>query len=122
MGSNSINLTVRFLLEMAALVSFGMLAYKNIAGSLRIPSTIVFPLLAAVFWGLFNVPGDPSRSGAAPVPVSGMLRLAIEALIFALATWGFIQSQGIKFGLVYLFVIIIHYALSYDRIIWLLQK
>jgi hypothetical protein len=82
---------------------------------------LLIPLLAAAAWGAFNVKDDPSRSGKAPVPVPGILRLVLELVFFGLATWALFslnQTCGWIFGLVTL----AHYILSYDRILWLLKR
>lgn len=121
MGSNPINLGIRFILEIVALVSIGAWAKGRFPGALGFVLMIVFPLIAAVIWGTFNVSGDPSRSGAAPVPVPGIVRLLIELLILglgAVALYSFNPSYGWVFGI----FMLVHYLLSYDRIAWLLQR
>ena len=40
------------------------------------------PAIAAAAWVTFAVPGDPSRSGRAPVPVPGWVRLLLELAVF----------------------------------------
>jgi len=67
MSLHPISLALRFLLELAALIALGLWGahQAGIALALALPAT------AAALWGIFAVPGDPSRSGKAPVPVSG---------------------------------------------------
>jgi hypothetical protein len=72
-----------------------------------------------VVWGIFAVPDDPSRSGKAPVSVPGSLRLVLETLIFGLAGSALIASDVIIPGVLFIVLVIIHYALSWDRIKWL---
>ena len=60
MNSNSI---LRFILEMAAFIIYGMLGWVTLGWA----GLIVFPLVIATVWGLFNVPGDPSRARRALV-------------------------------------------------------
>ena len=79
-------------------------------------------VVAAVIWGTFAVPDDPSRSGKAPVPVPGTVRLIIELAFFAAGTWAFFSSNQPIWGFALAILTIIHYALSYDRIIWLLKR
>ena len=69
------NLGLRFGLELAALAGFGIAAWRLADGAWRWAAAIGVPLAAAVFWGVFNVPGDPSRSGEAPVVVPGVVPL-----------------------------------------------
>ena len=80
---------------------------------------IVLPLSLAVVWGVFAVPGDPSRSGQAPVPVSGMIRLLLELAVFAVAVWCLYASDARGAALVLAVATVGHYLLSYDRVAWL---
>mgnify|MGYP001828086701 CR=1 FL=1 len=82
---------------------------------------IFIPLLAAVAWGTFNVPNDPSRSGKAPVPVPGWTRLLIELALFGSASWA-LHDLSPTYGWIFGFVTLLHYVLSYDRIGWLLNR
>jgi hypothetical protein len=100
----------------------GFWGWRHGEGWQRVVFAALIPLAAAVLWGVFAVPGDPSRSGAAPVPVAGALRLTLEAAVFgvgilALADAGFTRSS-VAFGM----VATAHYALSYDRIAWMLNQ
>ena len=80
------------------------------------------PIAGTVLWGLFNVPGDPSRSGAAPVPVRGIVRLAGELAFFALGAWALATSGYGGLGIALAIAVAIHYAISYDRIAWLIAR
>ena len=117
------NLTLRFLLELAALAGFGLAGWRLGDSSFwRWPLALSLPVTAAVLWGAFAVPGDPSRSGAAPIPVSGGVRLLLELLVFcggATAYW--IAGHNVA-ALVLAILVAIHYALSVDRIDWLLRQ
>ncbi len=118
-GFHPANLALRFLLEILALVALGVGAYSTAAGPLAWVLAIALPLVAAVVWGTFNVPGDQSRSGRAPVAVSGRIRLVIEFGVFAAAV--VLASFASPVGAVLLGVaVVIHYLLSRDRIRWLL--
>jgi len=121
MSQNPLNLAVRFLLEIIALIAIGALAKVQFSGALGFILMVVLPLFAAVVWGTFNVPGDPSRSGKAPVPVPGIVRLLIELDIFGCATWA-LYSFNPTYGWIFGLVTLAHYTLSYDRIIWLLRR
>jgi len=122
MGSHPLNLTLRFLLELAALGSFGYWGWTQHDGPARWLWAIGIPLVAAVLWGSFAVPNDPSRSGQAPVPIPGILRLLLELSIFAIATIALVASQRVSAGWVLAATTLFHYALSYDRILWLLKN
>ena len=117
------NLTLRFLLELAALSGFGLAGWHFGDSSFwRWPLALFLPVAAAALWGVFAVPGDPSRSGAAPIPVSGGVRLLLELFVFcggAAAYW--IAGHNVA-ALVLAILVAIHYALSVDRIDWLLRQ
>jgi len=122
MGSNPINLVFRFLLELAALFAFGYWGWNVSENWFRYLLVILAPLLGAVIWGTFAVPDDPSRSGKAPITVPGWLRLILEWGIFGLACVGLIASNSRTAALILLLLVIIHYALSVDRIRWLIKS
>jgi len=121
MSQNPLNLAVRFLLEIIALVALGAWGKANFPGVLGFVLMILIPLLAAIVWGTFNVKGDPSRSGKAPVPVPGIIRLLLELAFFGFATWA-LFSLNPTYGWIFGLVTLAHYILSYDRIIWLLER
>jgi hypothetical protein len=85
----------------------------------RLLWTIGLPLVAAALWGVFRVNGDP---GKAPLPVPGILRLALEALIFGGAVWALYAAGQETWSLIFGVVIVLHYLISYDRVIWLLRQ
>ena len=119
MGSHPINLAVRFLLEVAALLAIGIWGWWQGDFWWRYILAIGVPLFTAIIWGFFNVPNDPSRSGSAPVAIPGWLRLIIELSIFTFATWTLYDLNYVQISLVLGIVVVIHYLLSYDRILWL---
>lgn len=122
MDSHPINLAVRFILELAALAIMGIWGWKQGNGWLSYILVIGIPALAAVIWGVFAVPNDPSRSGAAPVVVSGIIRLIMELIFFAFATWAFYDLGYTFICLIFGVLVIIHYIISYDRIMWLMER
>lgn len=122
MGSHPINLAVRFILEIIALVSAGMWGWRLVEGWPKYLLAIGIPVLLAIIWGTFAVPDDPSRSGAAPVITPGIIRLIIELGIFAFATWAFYDLGYTSISLALGIIVVLHYALSYDRIIWLVSQ
>jgi hypothetical protein len=122
MGSHPINLALRFILELIALFSMGYWGWTQHDGVSRFLWMIGLPLIAAILWGTFAVPDDPSRSGQAPVPVPGILRLLLELAIFALGVWCLFSAGLPTYGMILGIVVILHYLASYDRIIWLLKN
>ena len=70
MGSHPINLAIRFLLEVAALLSMGIWGWRFGEGWLRLALAALIPTAAAVLWG----------------------------------------------------TVAVHYAISYDRVMWLINQ
>lgn len=122
MGSNPINLAIRFFLELAALFSMGLWGWKQSDGLLKFFLAIGIPIIAATIWGVFAVPNDPSRSGSAPVPTPGLIRLIFEFIFFAFATWALLDIGYNKLSLLFLIATVVHYIVSYDRILWLVRQ
>ena len=122
MGSNPINLAVRFILEIAGLVALGWWGWNQSEGILRFVLALGIPILAAVIWGTFNVVDDPSRSGKAPVKVPGIVRLLLELAFFASATWSLFTMGATTLGWIYGIVVLIHYVVSYHRVAWLVRQ
>jgi hypothetical protein len=61
MGSNPINLAIRFLLEMIALFSTGIWGWNQNEGWPRLLFALGIPLIFATIWGTFTVPCDTWR-------------------------------------------------------------
>ena len=120
MGTHPINLALRLLLELVALGSLGFFGWQLSEGRFRWIAAIGLPLLAAILWGTLAVPDDPSRSGGAPVPVPGPARLALELAIFGCASWALCSTSAVTWGLSLGGLVVLHYALSWDRIAWLM--
>lgn len=121
MGTHPINLFIRFLLELAALTAVGMWGWKQSDGWLRFVLAVGIPIILAAIWGTFAVPDDPSRSGAAPIVTPGLGRLFIELAFFAIATWALYNMGMHKWSLIFGLVVVLHYIVSYDRVLWLLS-
>lgn len=113
----SANAVLRFILEVAALVLLSLWGWESAGWLLGLG----LPIIAAAVWGIFNVPGDPSRSGKAPVPVPGSVRLVIEGAIFIAATAAAWAVFGILPATLFVVVVASHYARSGARIRWLLS-
>jgi hypothetical protein len=122
MGSHPVNLGLRFALEMAALLAMGVWGSRQGEGVLSVAMALGVPIFAAALWGTFAVPGDPSRSGKALVPVAGIIRLAYEIVFFSAATWALFNMEKATLSLVFGVVVIFHYILSHDRIRWLVRQ
>lgn len=120
MSRHPINLAVRFILELIALFALGAWGWRHGEGALRFVFAAAAPLIAAVLWGALRVPGDASSAGNAPIPVSGFVRLLLELVFFDFAAWCLFTIRPI-YGWIFAIVVLIHYAVSYDRVRWLLS-
>ena len=122
MGQHPLNLALRFILEMAALFAIGYWGWVRHEGVLQVILAISLPLIAAVLWGTFRVPGDAS-SGAEPVvAVPGLVRLLLELALFSFATWGLYDANATNAAWIVGAAVLGHYFISYDRVRWLLQQ
>jgi len=122
MGSNPINLAIRFLLELAALLAIGIWGWNQSDSWIRIVLAFSLPIIIAAICGILAVPDDPSRSGAAPIAVPGIVRLIIELGIFFIATWALLDLGFTRLCWTLGATVAIHYIISYDRIMWLLKR
>jgi len=122
MAKNPLNLAVRFLLEVAAIFSMGLWGYNNSGNMPRILFALLLNLGFALLWGIFAVPNDPSRSGKTIIPTPGILRLILELSLFAAATWMMRDLDYPNVWWIFGGIVLIHYVLSYDRVLWLLKQ
>jgi len=122
MGSHPINLIIRFLLELTSLVILGIWGWKQNDSWFQFILALGIPIIAAIIWGVFAVPNDPSRSGKAPIAVSGMVRLLIEFAFFTISTLALYDLGYIKLSWAIAIFVVIHYIISFDRIIWLMNR
>ncbi|MCB0400923.1 MAG: YrdB family protein [Flavobacteriales bacterium] len=120
-GNHPINLALRFLLEICALLAVGYWAYLWQDSNLRYVFMILFPCILAAVWGIFAVPGDPSRSGKTVVKTPGWIRLILELIIFSLGILALYQTHLITAASLLCGWTLLHYLLSVDRINWLMK-
>jgi hypothetical protein len=115
-------LALRFGLEVASLVAIGRFAGGCFQGTMGYVAAWGAPLVLALLWATFAVAGDPSRSGNAPVPVPGVVRLALEMLVFlgGAAALGARQSW-IAFT-IFMAAFVLHHAMTTERLGWLLKQ
>ena len=122
MANHPINLIFRFILEMFALISFAIWGWNLGDKNMKYVFAIGLPMLFALLWGIFAVPEDRSRSGKAPIPTSGWIRLLLELGLFTLACWMLYDLGYNQIALGLAIAIFVHYSISYDRIQWLLKQ
>jgi hypothetical protein len=116
------NGAARFALELAALAAMGRWGFSLGTGALRWAFALGLPTLAAVLWGVFAVPDDPSRSGKTVIATPGWARLALEFAFFGTAAVALRQTGLPAWALGYAIAVVAHYAVSYDRVAWLLRR
>ncbi|WP_035851473.1 YrdB family protein [Kitasatospora azatica] len=121
MGFQPAGLAIRFLLELSALASFGYWAWESWPSSLRWVGVVAAPLLAAVLWGVFATPGDPSRSGGTVIATPGALRLVLELAVFFGAAYAVYSTGARTAGIALVVVLVIYHLAAIDRVMWLLR-
>jgi hypothetical protein len=119
MSSHSVNLGLRFLLEIAALISLGIWGWQKGEGWVRFFLAVGIPIIAATLWATFRVPNDP---GTAPIAIPGILRVIFELALFAFATWALYDSKFIVLAWMLGVITLLHYVSSYDRVLWIIKQ
>jgi Protein of unknown function (DUF2568) len=119
-------LGLRFVLEIAALVAWGMTGWELAGdawnGLLRWLLALVLVSVAAGAWGTFRVDGDSGGDNEAPVRVPGTVRLVIELVVLlggaVAVTWAGETAFGVVLGL----LVAGHYATTMQRVTWLVSQ
>lgn len=119
MSAHPINLGLRFLLEIAALIALGIWGWQKGDGWVRFLLAVGIPLIAAIVWATFRVPNDPGR---APVATPGLLRLILELSLFVFATWALYDLKLTALAWVFGIITFLHYVSSYDRVLWIIKQ
>lgn len=122
LSENPLNLVLRFALEMSALLAMGFWGWHWNPMTFPLITAIIIPVIAATLWGTFAVPDDPSRSGEAPVPVPGLVRLFLELIFFATAVFMLFRLEKSQLAFTLGILTLIHYLISVERIKWLLKR
>ena len=108
-----------FLLELAALFALGAWGWTTHDGVQRWVWAIALPLLLATVWAIFRVPND---GGDPIVTVPGPVRLLIEWSVMAIAVALLWASGQAMWAVVLLGLVVVDYALQYDRVTRLLGR
>lgn len=117
-----LNLAIRFCLEMTVLIAVGMWGWHHNEGWVRYLAAIGMPLVLSTIWGVFNVPDDPTRAGAAPVVVPGLVRFIIEIAFFSVGAWALLSLGHDVVGGIFIVAVVLHHLASLNRIAWLLKR
>ncbi len=112
----------RFLIEVAAIVLWGVAGWHTTDAPARWILAVGLPLAGSAVWGTFRVPGDASASGEAPRAVSGAVRLTIELLLLLGAATASAMLWRPLPGIVLGVATTAHYAMTNARIRWLLAQ
>ena len=118
----SANLVLRFFLEIGALSGYVYWGWSMHSGNGRYLWSIGLVLLVAVLWGVFRVPGDPSSGGDVIIAVPGVFRLVIELFVFGGSAFLMRQSGKEQYAIFFVILVLIHYIVGYQRILWLLEQ
>ena len=81
---SQLNLALKFLLELAALVAFGLWGASIASGFAAVVLAVLLPVVVAVLWGAFAAPKARRRL---PLRLRAPFELGVFALA-ALALWG----------------------------------
>jgi hypothetical protein len=104
---SGLNLTVSFLLELVALVVFGVWGSQVGEGTLmKVILGLGAPLLMIVFWGAWMAPRSPRR-------LQDPWHLVFEILIFGAAVLALLHINRPDLGLILAVVIILNIGLSF---------
>lgn len=119
---NTLNLGVRFILELVALIALALWGANQAEGLSGVMLAIIIPATGAWVWGTFRVPDDPSNNGHAPIQIPGILRLLLELSLFVLAFFALISTNHTLWAVGLISAVVIHYVISFNRIKWLIRQ
>jgi hypothetical protein len=123
MASHPLNLILRFVFELSALAALGFWGWQYASGWWgQYALAISLPAAAAIVWGAFAVPNDPSRGGVGLVSVPGVVRILLELVLFSLAVWVLFDVGAVALGWGLGAAVAFHYVVSVDRLVWLIGK
>ena len=103
----SINLAVRFLLELCVLAAVGYWGFKTGSGwFLKILLGIGAPLLIAVIWGMFGAP-------KANMQLHGFMLLALEVVVFGSGVAALYATKNYSLAWAFAVIIVINRILMF---------
>jgi Protein of unknown function (DUF2568) len=122
MSRTNLQLLLRFTLELIALFAYGSWGWSLDDGFMRHIYAGAIPAVVMAIWGVFNVPGDPSRSGNAPVRIDGGLRFVLEIAMFTGAGYAIYVTGHGRFAALFLIITSVHYMMTWSRVKWLFSQ
>ena len=103
----SVNLAVRFLLELCVLVAVGYWGFKTGSGwFLKILLGIGAPLLIAVIWGMFGAPKSAYH-------LTGLSLLALEVVVFGSGVVALFAMKNYQLAWSFAVILIINRVLMF---------
>jgi len=119
-------LVLRFVLELAALVAWGLAGWEltgdALGGWLRWLVALVLVSAAAGAWGTFRVEGDSGGENDAPVRVPGTVRLVLELVVLLGGAVAVTWTGETVFGVLLAVLVLLHYATTMPRVTWLVAQ
>ncbi len=112
------NLALRFVLELVSVAGIG----AGVASKAGWLFGSIAMVAAFALWGTFATPGDPSRSGKAPVPVDGHIRLVVEEVVFGGGIVGWVAAGRPLVAILAAVGLLVHHAFSLERLRWLVAQ
>lgn len=119
MSQHPLNLALRFLLEVGAIVALGMWGWTLATGPVRVLFALLLPALAAALWTQLSYAGDPVHDGAR-FAVPTQVRLALELIIFV-GGWAAFREVSPAVAPGFGVALIVHHLLSWDRVMGMLR-
>jgi uncharacterized protein DUF2568 len=104
----TLNLAVRFLLELCMLAAVGYWGFKTRAGLMRIVLGIGLPILLIVIWSLFVAP-------KAAYPLRGIPHMLLSLILLGSGALALFASGRADLGWVYAIILIVNQVLL---IVW----
>jgi hypothetical protein len=117
-----IHLAIRFALELVMWGAIGYWGWHLGDGPWRWVLAIGFTLISMALWGVFRTRGDSSGRQDPPVAIPGVARLALELALFGLAAYGVWTSGSRAVAETLLTVFVLHYAVTWNRVAWLVRQ
>lgn len=115
------NSMLRWVLDLAALMAMINWGLRKHEGYSAAAWAIGLPMFVGTIMATFFVPGDTGNV-LFLVPVPGFVRLLLEAGYFGLAVWLLRDTKQGHLGFILAAFVVLHYALAYQRILWLLAQ
>lgn len=113
------NLLLRLVIQIVSLVSLGQWGWDQGAGWMKYALGIGIPVLAALIWIVFTVPGDPGWKNRVVIPIPGRLRLGLEILLFLIVLTTLVSRSQVFLAGFLAFALLLHYLWSAERVAWL---